>query len=221
MLPPSITRVLKRIIENLNAVDTGCKIHKNVMLKGATLGGKVIVAEGCRLFKCSVIGNVTIGRYSSLWGPDTAVFSLIHPVEIGSFCSVARNVLIQEYNHDMTRPTSYFISQNIFGEGVEQDISSKGPIRIGHDVWIGAGAVLLSGVSIGNGAVIGANAVVTKNFPPYSILGGVPAKLIGFRFQEKERHELEQSGWWNWSIEKIRKNRSFFLNPVESNKMEL
>jgi len=121
----------------------------------------------------------------------------------------------------MTRPTSYFISQNIFGEGVEQDISSKGPIRIGHDVWIGAGAVLLSGVSIGNGAVIGANAVVTKNFPPYSILGGVPAKLIGFRFQEKERHELEQSGWWNWSIEKIRKNRSFFLNPVESNKMEL
>ena len=101
------------------------------------------------------------------------------------------------------RPNEYF--RNI---GVDMDYrahrSSK-RVTIGNDVWIGHGAVILPGVSIGTGAVIGANAVVTKDVPPYMIVAGVPAKILRPRFDEKTVERLLQSAWWDWSVELIYK----------------
>ena len=82
---------------------------------------------------------------------------------------------------------------------------NKGDIVIGNDVWIGYEAVIMTGVHIGNGAIIAARAVVTKDVPPYTIVGGVPARPIRKRFDEEVIRKLETLQWWDWSVEKIRR----------------
>ena len=84
----------------------------------------------------------------------------------------------------------------------------KGDIVIGNDVWIGYEAVILSGVTVGDGAIIGARAVVTKDVPPYAIVGGIPARYIRRRVDEKTVTKLMELKWWEWSDEKIKENLS-------------
>lgn len=86
-------------------------------------------------------------------------------------------------------------------------------VIIGNDVWIGANAVILPGVKIGNGAVIAAGAVVTKDVESYAVVGGVPAKVIKYRFKKEEINLLEQIKWWDWSVESIEKNVEIFYQP--------
>ena len=86
---------------------------------------------------------------------------------------------------------------------------NKGDIVIGNDVWIGYGAVILSGVTIGDGAIIGTNALVTKDIPPYTIAGGIPAKPLKKRFSEEQISALMKIKWWDWSEEEILKNLKF------------
>ena len=83
---------------------------------------------------------------------------------------------------------------------------NKGNIVIGNDVWIGYEAIILAGVTIGDGAIIGTRAVVTKDVPPYTIVGGIPAKAIRLRFPKKDIEQLLELKWWDWSIEKISEN---------------
>lgn len=87
-------------------------------------------------------------------------------------------------------------------------------VTIGNDVWIGANVVILPGVRIGDGAVLAAGAVVTKDVPAYAIVGGVPAKVIRYRFSEEMIHALLQIRWWDWSQEKIEANIEFFYDPA-------
>ena len=89
---------------------------------------------------------------------------------------------------------------------------NKGDIVIGNDVWIGYEAVIMSGVTIGDGAIIGTRAVVTKDVPPYTIVGGVPAKQIRKRFSEETISELLELKWWDWTFEKISQNIEFIKN---------
>lgn len=93
---------------------------------------------------------------------------------------------------------------------------NKGDIVIGDDVWIGYDAVILSGVTIGDGAVIGSRAVVTKDVPPYTIVGGIPAKPIRKRFCDETIEKLLEIKWWNWSEEKIMQN----ISAIQSGKLE-
>lgn len=88
-------------------------------------------------------------------------------------------------------------------------------VHIGHDVWIGCNATILRGVTVGCGAVIGANALVNKDVPPYAIVGGVPARIIKYRFEKEIIEKLMTLEWWNWNVEKIRKNRHIFTNKVK------
>ena len=85
--------------------------------------------------------------------------------------------------------------------------------KIGNDVWIGRSAIVLSGTSIGNGAVIGAGSVVTKDVPDYAIVAGNPAKLIRYRFDEQTIKELQSLKWWDWPDEKIERYAKYFVDP--------
>lgn len=93
---------------------------------------------------------------------------------------------------------------------------NKGDIVIGNDVWIGYEAVILAGVTIGDGAIIGARAVVTKDVPPYTVVGGVPAKPIKLRFSEETISSLLKLQWWNWPEEKIARN----IGAIQSGNIE-
>lgn len=95
------------------------------------------------------------------------------------------------------------------------ELRDNRPVVIGNDVWIGANVCILPGVHVGDGAVIAAGAIVTKDVPPYAIVGGIPAKVIRYRFSPKEIHTLLKIRWWDWSVEKIEKNIELLYNPVK------
>ena len=134
-------------------------------------------------------------------------------LKIGRFCSIAcgARFLFTSGNHSLKSLSTYTFP--IFFEEWEldrADITSawdnKGDIIVGNDVWIGFESVILSGVTIGDGAIIGARAVVTKDVPPYTIVGGVPAKPIRKRFDDETIAALEALRWWDWPAEKIRRS---------------
>ena len=126
-------------------------------------------------------------------------------LSIGSYCSIAPNVKIYMGGlHRTDWITNYpfpaFFAQAQHIKNYEQ---TKGYITIGSDVWLCANSVILSGVTIGHGAVIANSAIVTKDVPPYAIVGGNPAKLIRWRFDEVTREALVESAWWDWPEEEV------------------
>ena len=134
-------------------------------------------------------------------------------LKIGKFCSIAcgAKFLFTSANHTLKSLSTYpfpifFEEWGLDGKDICDAWDNKGDIVIGNDVWIGFEAVILSGVTIGDGAVIGSRAVVTKDVEPYTIVGGVPAKAIRKRFDEQTIEKLEKIGWWNWNEEQIRQN---------------
>ena len=132
---------------------------------------------------------------------------------IGKFCSIAcgAKFLFNSANHTMASLSTYtfplfFEEWGLEKEKVSEAWDNKGDIVIGNDVWIGYEAVILSGVTIGDGGIIGSRAVVTKDVPPYTIVGGVPAKTIRRRFNEETVRKLLELKWWDWPEEKIKCN---------------
>jgi virginiamycin A acetyltransferase len=129
---------------------------------------------------------------------------------IGKFCSIAcgTKFLFTSGNHTLRSLSTYtfpifFEEWGLDRTKVADAWDNKGDIIVGNDVWIGYEAVILSGVTIGDGAIIGTRAVVTKDVPPYTIVGGVPAKHIRKRFSDETIARLEKLQWWNWPRECI------------------
>lgn len=132
---------------------------------------------------------------------------------IGKFCSIAcgAKFLFTSGNHALQSLSTYtfpifFEEWGLDPKDICRAWDNKGDIVIGSDVWIGYEAVILSGVTIGDGAIIGTRAVVTKDVPPYTIVGGVPARPIRKRFDEKTIEKLEALRWWDWDEEKLRRS---------------
>lgn len=130
---------------------------------------------------------------------------------IGKFCSIAcgAKFIFTSANHTLKSLSTYpfplfWEEYGLNQKDVTQAWDNKGDIIIGNDVWIGYEAVIMSGVYIGNGAIIGTRAVVTKDVEPYTIVGGVPAKPIKKRFNDKTIEKLQSICWWNWDKEKVR-----------------
>lgn len=129
---------------------------------------------------------------------------------IGRFCSIAAETrfIMNGGNHATTWFTTYPFP--VFGEGWEVATPESWPFRgdtvVGNDVWIGYGATIMPGVQIGNGAIVATNSVVTKDVAAFAIVGGNPAELIRYRFDEETRIALAEVGWWDWDVDKITRN---------------
>ena len=136
-------------------------------------------------------------------------------LKIGKFCSIAcgAKFLFTSGNHAMQSLSTYpfpifFEEWNLDARDICSAWDNKGDIIIGSDVWIGYEAVIMAGVTIGDGAIIATRAVVTKDVPPYTIVGGVPAKIIRKRFDDATIERLENLRWWDWNAAKIQRNIS-------------
>jgi chloramphenicol O-acetyltransferase type B len=140
--------------------------------------------------------------------PTHAPMKVIHgygdpPVHIGRYCSINDTVTFMPGSeHAMDAVTTYGFYWGM-GLGEPEVLASRGPITVGNDVWMGRDALIMSGITIGHGAVIAAGAVVTKDVAPYEITGGVPARHIGWRFDEQVRGELLKIAWWEWPVETV------------------
>lgn len=159
-----------------------------------------------------IIGNYTYGK------PNVIFKNNETNLHIGKFCSIANNVTIfLGGNHRTDFVTTYpfnSIPTNDFDnfKHLEGHPATKGDVKIGNDVWIGLNSVILSGVTIDDGAVIAANSVITKNVGAYEIWGGNPAKFIKKRFSDEQINQLLKIKWWNWEINKIKMNVENLMN---------
>ena len=135
---------------------------------------------------------------------------------IGKFCAIATKTkfIMSSANHKYDGFSSYPFT--VFRHGWEKQMDSslfpsKGDTIVGNDVWFGYNSTIMPGLTIGDGSIIAAKAVVTKDVPPYTIVGGNPAKIIRRRFDEKTINELMKIKWWNWDREKITKNIKYII----------
>lgn len=160
---------------------------------------------------CNVI-NCNIDKYSYLAMNVWAVHA-----KIGAFCSIGDCVYIGGAEHPLdwvsTSPAFEKVKNSFPRERFAQlEMPSYKTTFIGNDVWIGHNAIIKQGVSIGNGAVVGSNAVVTKDIPPYAVVGGIPAKIIKYRFDDATIAFLQQSEWWNLPNSELKKLGKTFDN---------
>ncbi|BAB51296.1 chloramphenicol acetyltransferase [Mesorhizobium japonicum MAFF 303099] len=161
---------------------------------------------------------VTLGRYSHGVHKGSFLFlSEEAPVKIGAFCAIAAEVLfICHADHPTETASNFGLQDQILKtKKTIEYLRTKGPIVLGNDVWVGARATILSGVTIGDGAVVAACSVVTKDVPPYAIVAGNPAKLIRYRFPADTIAALREIRWWDWPIERIKQEKSAFELPAE------
>jgi len=171
----------------------------------------ILLEDDAKLYEPYSIYDTKIGK-----GTYIAINSTISVTEIGRFCSIGPNLIcgygLHPTNGLSTSPAFYStLKQNGMTFCEVNKIEERKLIKIGNDVFIGMNVSILDGVTIGDGAIIAAGAIVNKDVEPYSIVGGVPAKHIKYRFNKEQIEALSKIKWWNWSDEKLKDvEKNFF-----------
>ena len=175
------------------------RVHGSATLRNATLGRFTELKERVQLLDSS------LGDYSYIERDCEAIYS-----EIGRFCAIAAQCRINALEHPTARisqhkityrPNEYFTGAKLDKAFRDKRMAAK--VVIGHDVWIGHGAVILPGVRIGHGAVVAAGAVVTADVAPHAIVGGVPARFLKWRFAPEISARIIALGWWDWAHDRL------------------
>lgn len=160
------------------------------------------ISKGTFLFGNNHIHNAEIGLHSYV-----SYNSIIRNCEIGKYCSIGPNVVIGFGNHRIdslsTHPSIYMNKKQLGNEFNERMDASFPKVIIQNDVWVGANVYIKNGVTIHNGAIVAAGSVVTKDVPPFAIVGGTPAKLIRFRFEQDVIDKIQASKWWDQDLENL------------------
>ncbi len=165
-----------------------------------------VIEPHCHILENTLILNSSISPCSYV-GRN----SIVQNASIGSFCSIANDVFIglgtHPTDHFSTSPLFYRVNNTLKMQLINEDVvfSEYQKIEIGNDVWIGARAIVMDGVKIGDGAIIAAGAIVTKDVLPYAVVAGVPAKVIRYRFSPEKIEKLLRLQWWKWPLSDIQK----------------
>ena len=179
--------------------DGSPRLHSTVVQRDCTFGHFVDVAERV------VLTESSIGDYSYIERNAELIYTTV-----GKFCAIAANARINALAHPLERisqhkityrPNEYFLNAKV--DKAFRAERQQARVMIGHDVWVGHGAVIMPGVSVGHGAVIGAGAVVTRDVEPYAIVAGVPAARVKWRFKKKIRERIIAIGWWDWEHDRL------------------
>lgn len=211
------------VIENVT-LGEGSQIWKNAFVKNCQLSDYAKINDFCRLENCSLGIHTDIQRYAMCYHTVLGDFTYTGRnfvswyCKIGKFCSISWNVSIGGANHDYNRITQHaFLYARQFGMLDEHTIGYNrfdNNCEVGNDVWIACNAVVCRNVKIGDGAVIAAGAVVTKDVEPYTVVAGVPAKVIKRRCSKALAERLCALRWWDLPVEIIRKNFDLFNSAI-------
>lgn len=190
-----------------STVGRGCVIETQIEVFNSTLAEFVAVQAKCLLNHTQVGRNSYIARETQL-----------NEVTIGGFASIGPQTLIgcgeHPSNFVTTAPVFYSTRRQCGTSFSETDrFAERKPVTIGNDVWLGARVFVRDGVTIGDGAIVAAGSIVTKDVPPYAIVGGVPAKLIRMRFSEDEVKRLLALQWWRWDEARLRAAQPLLAQP--------
>jgi acetyltransferase-like isoleucine patch superfamily enzyme len=164
--------------------------------------------------------GVVVGRHT--YGYDRHTFPMFTEgaeIAVGAFCSFSPGVrVIGGGEHVTSRASTFPLNTFLFdpAKRTSPDAVDTGPTIIGNDVWIGIDATILSGVTVGHGAVVGARAVVTTSVPPYAVVVGNPARIVRYRFASEIRERLLSLAWWDWDDRRIKDLEPWFMADVES-----
>lgn len=174
-------------------------VHETAIITDSELGAWTEIKE-----ETEITGS-SIGDYSYVCKQGHIMYSTV-----GKFCSIANAVRLNPSNHPNWRVSQHHFTYRsaLFCMGSDDEWvfswRKSHPVHVGNDVWIGHGALVMPGVRVGDGAVIASGAVVTKDVPPYVIVGGVPAKSIKRRFSPYVGEKLQALAWWDWPHERIK-----------------
>lgn len=187
-------------------------VHPTAVVENAELGAYTEVGA------MSFLENVTLGDYS--YGGQ---FCFFQNVTIGAFANIAASVRIGPTAHPAERATQHHFTyrRRLYGFGQTDDEQffawrAAQRAQIGHDTWIGHGAVIMPKVTVGTGSIVGSGAVVTRDVPPYTVAVGVPAKVIKRRFDDAIAEALQEIAWWQWDHQTIGERVDDFAGPVQA-----
>ena len=214
----------------MEAQQTDYRTGTNVLVKQSRIGAKTridndsiilnsVIGANCDIEKRNLIRAAMIGDMTYT-GADTSIMW----AEVGKYCCISRLVDIggNEHNyHAVSMMPDYRVMNRLCGKIRKHP--DEEPVRIGNDVWIGQGVSVVrkEGLTVGDGAVLGAGAVITKSIPPYAVAAGVPARVIRYRFPEEQIEKLLEIRWWDWPCELVVKNWTLLSADLTGGNLEL
>lgn len=212
-------------------LDDTAKIYKDTRVKRSRMGRHTSVGDHTKMDYSCLEDYARIDRFNHLYYAKlgrhsyTGQNTVIMHTEIGAFCSISWSISIGPANHSYERISTHsFLYNEVDGlrpEGEEAPYDRFAEkCKVGNDVWIGTGAVILRGVEIGDGAIVASGAVVTKDVPPYAIVAGVPAKIVKYRFSQEIIDKLRKIRWWEQGDAFVRENYSYFSEKVSMERLE-
>ena len=212
---------MDRVIERSEISEKKVEIYEGVRITDSKIEENCILGDFSRITHSELKGFNKIDRNSLIYYSQfglcsyIGINSVVMHSEVGKYCSLSWGVTIGPANHDYEYISSHdFLYNDFYGiksplePAVYNRFSQK--TKIGNDVWIGTHSTILNGISVGDGAVIGANSIVTKDVPPYAIVVGNPGRVVGYRFDDEIIEKLIALKWWDFSMDLIKSNFHLF-----------
>ncbi|GAB1309283.1 DapH/DapD/GlmU-related protein [Urechidicola sp. KH5] len=185
--------------------------YKNVSVQGQVSGIHNVNFKGGNKIgsNCNFSGEITVDYRTTLGNNNY----LHGKIQVGKYCQFGADVALHATNHPSTYLSTY-INKNLFN-GELKSLKQEGKIIVGHDVWLGHSVVIVGNVNIGNGAIIAAGAVVTKDVEPFSLVAGVPSKKIKMRFSDEIIEEIQELKWWDMNDEELENKKALFFRNLK------